>query len=311
MAIVLDVVLPVFGILLLGYAAARGGWFDEGAQRGLGLFVFNFAIPILLFRTLAQTNLPSNPPWDLILSYYLGVLGIFCLGMLGARLMGHRSLDMLAILGFAGCFSNTVQIGMPLILKALGEGATFALFLLIALHGLVVITLFTVIMELARGRSDSLRKLPINTARGLLGNPIIVGLLLGLGYNLLGLPLPAAVDKIGQTMGQAVVPCALFSMGAGLARYRITGNLKEALMLVGLKNLLLPVVVYLLATQVFGISQLWLSVAVLLAALPIGVNPFLFAQRYQVGQQAVSTAIVLSTCVSVFSLTGLLLWLQG
>jgi len=308
---VLDVVLPVFGILFLGYGAARGGFFDEGAQRGLGLFVFNFAIPILLFRTLAQTELPPDPPWGLLLSYYLGAIGVFVLGMLGARLLGHQGLDMQAILGFGGCFSNTVQIGMPLILKALGERATLPLFLVIAFHGLLLITLLTVIMELARGSTGSLRQLPLNTARGLLTNPIVVGLLLGLGYNLLGWPLPTALERIAATMGQAVVPCALFSMGAGLSRYRIAGNLREALLLVGLKNFLHPLLVYLLATRVFHLNALWLAVVLLLAALPVGVNPFLFAQRYRVGVPAVTTAIVISTALSVLTLSVLLVWLQG
>jgi len=310
MASVLEVVLPVFGILFLGYGAAWGGWFDEGAQRGLGLFVFNFAIPILLFRTLAQASLPPEPPWGLLLSYYLGTVGVFVAGMLGARLLGHRALDMQAIVGFAGCFSNTVQIGMPLILKALGERAALPLFLVIAFHGLLLITLLTVVMELARGSTGSLRRLPLNTARGLLGNPIIVGLLAGLGYNLLDLPLPAALDRIAGTMGEAVVPCALFSMGAGLSRYRIAGSLREAVLLVGLKNVLHPLLVYQLATRVFALNELWLMVTVLLAALPIGVNPFLFAQRYQVGAPAVTTAIVLSTALSVATLSALLVWFR-
>lgn len=311
MAAVLEVVLPVFGVMLLGYGAARGGYFDEEAQRGLTHFVFNFAIPILLFRTLARASLPAEPPWALLLSYYLGTMLIFMMGMLGTRLLGHCSLQLQAMLGFGACFSNTVQIGMPLILSALGEPAALPLFLLIAFHGLLLISLLTVIMELAQGSTGGLRALPRNTARGLLQNPIIVGLMAGLGYNLLGLPLPNSLDRIADTMGQAVVPCALFSMGAGLTRYRIAGSLREALMLVALKNVLHPLITLLLGVWVFALSELWLAVTLLLAALPIGVNPFLFAQRYQMGQAPISTAIVISTGVSVLGLSLLLAWLQA
>jgi len=72
--VILDIVLPVFGVMVIGYGAARLGFFSEQTCRVLTRFVFNFAIPALLFRSLATTDLPPVLPWGHLLSYYLSVL---------------------------------------------------------------------------------------------------------------------------------------------------------------------------------------------------------------------------------------------
>jgi malonate transporter and related proteins len=69
MQILLDIILPVFGIVAIGYGAARSGVFPESATKGLSTFVFNFAIPPLLFRTLAQRGFSDNVEWGFLGAY--------------------------------------------------------------------------------------------------------------------------------------------------------------------------------------------------------------------------------------------------
>ena len=168
----------------------------------------------------------------------------------------------------------------------------------------------TVLLELGRGRSGGLWRIPLQVLRGLFSNPVIVGMLLGLGFNLLHLSIPTPLDNLAKTLGQAATPCALFAMGAALSRYRVAGNLPESLTLVGLKTLLHPLLVWLLATFVFTLPPLWTGVAVLIAALPTGVNAFLFAQRYEVGVATATTTIFISTGFSLLSLSLILLLLD-
>ena len=81
MEIVLDIVMPVLGLVLLGFGAARFRMFDADAIRGLSLFVFNFAVPVLMFRTIATIELPPSINWGFLLSYYLAAAAIFLIGM--------------------------------------------------------------------------------------------------------------------------------------------------------------------------------------------------------------------------------------
>lgn len=298
---IVDIVAPVFGVLLIGYGAARLRLIDETSTRGLVLFVFNFAIPPLLFRSLALAELPAAVPWGLLLSYYLAVLTVFALGMLGARGFSRKLAEQ-GLFGFGAAYSNAVLIGVPLILTAFGDAASLPLFLLIACHSPILFTLLIVMIEAGHGSGAGLRQLPGEVVRGLLRNPLIIGLALGLTWNLLALPLPGLVDSVLKTLGQAALPGALFAMGASLSRYRIAGRLPEAVLLVTLKMLVHPLLVWWLATGVFRLPPLWVQVAVLLAALPGGVNVYLFAERYRVAVDTASTTIVLGTAVSLVSL---------
>jgi predicted permease len=196
-----------------------------------------------------------------------------------------------------------VLLGIPLVLTTFGEEATLPLFLIIAFHSPLLLPLVTVIIEISRGSRASLRQIPLNTLKGLAKNPIIGGLLLGAVFNLLQLPLPAAIDKIAQIMSQAALPCALFAMGASLSQYRIAGNFAESLTLVSLKLVLHPLLTWLLAGLVFQLPPLWTHTLVILAALPTGVNTYLFAQRYGIGVVTSTTTIFISTALSMLSLS--------
>ena len=303
MDILLDIILPVFILVLMGYGAARIGWFPAQAIGGLTGFVFNFAVPILLFNTMATTRLPETIPWDLFGSYYIGWVGVFALGMGAAIVVSRRDLGAAAIIGFSSAFSNTILLGLPIVLTALGPEAAVPLFLLISIHSPVGFTLVTVALEIARNKGQGLGKLPLAVGRSMLTNPIFLGVIAGLTVNVTGLELPDVVASTADLMTGAVAPCSLFALGATLTQYRIAGRLTESLSVVALKNAMFPLIVWVLGSQVFTLDPLWLKTAVLLSAIPTGVNAFLFADRYGVGKASATTTIFLGTGLSVASLS--------
>ena len=74
-----------------------------------------------------------------------------------------------------------------------------------------------------------------------------------------------------------------------------------------IKIIVHPLLVWVLAVIVFGVKEsIWIQVLVILAALPTGVNPFLFASRYNEGQLLSSGAVFISTFISIFTLSALL-----
>ena len=72
MSVIVEIIAPIFGIVLVGWLAARLRALDEAATRGLSLFAFNFAIPVLLLRTVAQTEMPPQPEWRFVFAYFSG-----------------------------------------------------------------------------------------------------------------------------------------------------------------------------------------------------------------------------------------------
>jgi len=304
---VVDVIFPIFGLLMVGYFTIILGWFDQTAIRGLTRFVFDFAVPMLLLRTVSTAQLPENIPWNFLASYYLGTMLVLFSGLVMTRIIYRITFSEQVISAFSCSFSNTVLLGIPLVLLAFGDEGTLPLFIIIGTHGFVMFPLFTIMMEKGKIGEAPVKTLLAKTSYGLITNPLVIGLLGGLGCNLFGITLWKPLDEIAKLLGNAVTPGALFALGATLAGFRKKIQWKELPLVVLIKTIIHPMLVWLLAVIVFGLTdEIWIQVLVILAALPTGVNPFLFASRYNTGKLLSSGAVFISTFISIFTLSALL-----
>ncbi|MCX7323122.1 MAG: AEC family transporter [Hyphomicrobiales bacterium] len=293
------IVLPVFVLIGVGYAARRSNLVSDRTGDGLSDFVFTLAVPCLLFRTLARAEIPAVQPWGYWIAYFSGVVVCWTLAMLIATRVFQRSGPASVACGFAAAQSNTVLVGIPIILKAFGEAGTVPLALLLAVHLPVTMTAATVLVE---GRKTSPRAI----ARKLLTHPIIIGILLGTAFRPFAAEAPALLWTVVDMLANTAVPCALVTLGIALCRYGLESGLKLPLILSTLKLVLHPLIVFVLATTVFTMPPAWAGVAVMFAACPCGINAYLFAERYRDGMAEASTAIAMSTLLAMLTMV---LWL--
>ena len=305
----LSIVAPIFGIMALGFAAVKLKALDAAAVKGLVLFVFNFAIPVLLFRSLAGIELPEDVEWGFLVAFYAGSLVTYGLGMALARSVFRRPLDQQAIFGMGAAFSNTVFVGIPVILTAFGPEATLPLFLIIAFHSATFMPLTIALIQADRGTDVSWADQVRNIFREMVRNPIVMGLFLGFLANLASLTLPAPVDRFTELLGGAAVPCALFAMGASLPGYPLTGDVPPAILLTSLKLVVHPLIVWVVAVPILNLEGLWVSVAVTMAAMPTGVNVYLFGARYDAASGVAARTVLLSSVASMGTISVLLLLL--
>ena len=304
---IVDVIFPIFGLLMVGYFTVMLGWFDQTAIRGLTRFVFDFAVPMLLLRTISTAKLPEDIPWNFLASYYLATMLVLFSGLFITRIMYKITFSEQVVSAFSCSFSNTVLLGIPLVLLAFGDQGALPLFIIIGTHGFIMFPLFTIMMEIGQIGQAPVKTLLAKTSYGLITNPLVIGLLAGLGCNLLGITLWRPMDEMAKLLGNAVTPGALFALGATLAGFRKKIQWKELPLVVLMKIIIHPLLVWLLSVIVFGLTDvIWIQVLVILAALPTGVNPFLFASRYNAGQLLSSGAVFISTFFSIFSLSALL-----
>ena len=310
MATLLNTVAPVFGILLLGFLAVKVRMLEEAGVKGLVLFVFNFALPLLLFRSLATTRLPEDIQWSFIFSFYGGSFACFGIGLALGRWVFARTLDHQAIFGMSAGFSNTVLLGIPILLTAFGPEATLPIFLLIAFHGPTLMPLTTALIQLSKGSEVSFGEQVRSVVLEIVRNPIIMGLLAGLVANLFGLVLPGGLDRTVELLGSSAVPCALFAMGASLAGYPIAGDVPPALWLIPLKLVVHPLLVWTLAVPILGLDGLWVAVAVILAGMPTGIMPYMFAARYDAAPGVAARTCILTTVGSTVTVS-VILYLLG
>ena len=308
---VIDIILPIFGLLMVGYITASVGWFDQSAVRGLTRFVFDFAVPMLLLRTISTTTLPDVIPWDYLASYYLGTF-IILFSVIGlTRLLWQRTFSQQVINAFSGSFSNTVLLGIPIILLAFGDQAVLPLFIIIGTHGIIMVPLFTIMLEIGKSGRAPIKTVVTKASYGLFTTPLIIGLLSGLVCNFFEITFWKPLDEMVRLLATSVTPCALFALGATLVSFRKNIPWQEVPIIVIIKTIVHPIVVWSLATLVFGVKDaIWVQVLVILAAQPTGVNPFLFASRYNVGQSVSSGTAFISTVFSVLTLSVLLAFFQ-
>src|SRR3990167_7573208 len=147
-------------------------------------------------------------------------------------------------------------------------------------------------------------------AMGLLRNPMIVSVVLGLAWGATGAALPLPVNKFMTMLGAAATPCALFAIGASLAG-RSAERMEVAVWLAFAKLVLHPVAVAVMALVVFPVDRYAAGVMIAAAAVPVAGNVFILAQHFGVAPQRVSTSILISTAVSVLTVTAVIALVEG
>jgi malonate transporter and related proteins len=295
---------PVFILIGFGYLAGRWQWIRDAAVKDLSNLVFLLLIPALLFRTMSTVHVEAL---DLrpVLAYFPEALVL-----LGVSIAWRGFNRSSVVLGLAGVFSNMVMIGITLVELAYGKAALVTLLTLVSVHALILLTFGSIVIELAVAREARAggERAPhvLATAwsafKASLIHPIPLPILSGLLFAQTGLVLPTVVDRPLQLLGAAFGPIALVLLGVTLARTPLRGHVRQALWVTASKNLVMPVLVG-VSAWALGITGLPLTVMVVAAALPIGANVFLFAQRYDVVQETTTASMGLSTLLALFTLS--------
>jgi predicted permease len=270
--------------------------------------------PALLFRTMSTVHV-EQLNFKPLAMYFAAVLLMF-MGVFVGMGRSHRA----AVLALACTFSNTVMIGIPLIALAYGQAGMVTLLTLVSVHMLVMMTITTVVLELVSVRQARLvgqgeqRHMALTVLLALKGSiihPVPLPIIFGLLFAQTGLVLPEVVDRPLQLMGSAFGPIALLLVGAMLTQVQIGTHLKGALGICLLKNLALPLAVALMGLGL-GMAGPTLDVMIVTAALPMGANVFLFAQRYEVAQDLVTASLAVSTVLGLLTISlvmALISWL--
>ncbi len=166
--------------------------------------------------------------------------------------------------------------------------------------------LVVTVIGVGRRQGGTIAKVAQETLGELVHNPFIVALAAGALYALYAPPIPGPIDRVIETLADTAGPCALFALGGVLAQYPVAGGLKEAFGASLVKLVIHPAIVWVLATQVFDVRAAWVPVAVLLAAMPVGINIFVLAHRYGVASGGIGMSVVLSTALSLATLAGVI-----
>lgn len=294
--------------MLAGYVAGRLRLLGEASSEALNTFVYWFALPPVMFLSIATVPLSSVFNWPFIWTLLAGMAAVAVPSFVLARFLFPNSFAGLTLHSLTGIFANTGYMGIPLFIAAFGTDGALHAVIATTVNNVVLLGLTILLIELRGGTGASPLRVFGNAVLAVVRGPLFLAPLAGVLWSWSGLGLPVAATNFLGLMGAAAGPCALFAIGLFMVGKPIATGAGEVGWLVFAKIILQPLATWWFAAAVFDLDFELTRGAVLMAALPTGALAFVIAQRYGIFVQRCSAAILVSTVLSIATVSALLAW---
>lgn len=316
---IFSIISPLIVVAVIGYLCTKTKWLSRGQLDALSKFTFSISIPAFLFYQMTKADFSQQLSPDLFTAFYLPVLTCYLIAWLisylfykGKQLNNSDNSTKnnhaaSAVFALGSSYSNTIIVGLPVLLAALGEQVIGIIFLIITFHSAMLFALTSVIATKTKSKDGAKKFNWLTFTKQTFNNPLIISILSGLIVNILGIRLPDFLQDSLVLISKPAIALALFILGASLAFYQIRQNLTFISIACFSKLVLLPTLVFLASQYIFQLDPLVVSVLVVLSACPTGVNAYLVAASHQQLQQTVAGTVMLSTLLSIITIP---LWLS-
>lgn len=301
--------LPIYLLIVIGYAAVRTGYVDGAHVQGLGQYALKIALIALIFSAVAFPRGEAGLNAPFVAAYLGGSLLTLVAGFAVSRLMLRRPAPESWILGMGMSCSNSGFLGFPIATLIFGADAAVVFAMTMAVENVVMLPLATVAAGLAGDRARAAALVRAALVR-IATNPMVISVVLALVVRGSGVALPESLTRTVAMIAASAGPVALFVIGGTMARMSVSGHWRRTAaitvgklglhpLLVGAALMLVPGV----PAELIPVGILFASVA-MLTIYPILATPF--------GLGAVtSTALVVSTVLSCLTVSVVLHLVTG
>ncbi len=304
----LNIVSSVFGYILFGFFVNKSQLIPKKYINYFDFIGFNILLPLALIIYFWQVSFPQINSIGLIISFFASGIFISMIGFLISKKFLHYKTDDSALFGLASCFGNTVAMGIPLMYAVLGPINTIPYMILVFFHGIVHFSYTVIIIEVYRNRQKSIVEIIYQILLGVVKNVVLFGMIFGIILNYSNFNVPSIMKEPLDIFVNLALPMVLISLGLALGNFKIRENIYGAILLTILKNFIHPIIAFFLANFILELDRLLVIIVTMAAALPSGSQSYYFAYRYNSLKAVVSSNVVLSTFVSFFTLSFLLLF---
>ncbi len=303
---ILTLILPLFGLIVIGYFTARVTQQPVEQLGWLNTFIIYIALPALFFQLLSKTPVENLTRWDFIATNIGVTFAVFVITLGLGYLISKRHLGDATMQGLAGAYGNIGYMGPALAILAFGEKAAVPVALIFCFENVLHFTNAPALMALSGARKGSVLGLIGQVIRSIVLHPFVIATCIGVTFAVMQAVPPAPVENLLSYLAQAAAPCALFAMGVTLALRPLKRVPLELGYIVPVKLLLHPALMYLALSYAGNFDPVWVFTAVLMAALPTATNVFVIAQQYGIWVERVSATILVTTMLSVVTVSALL-----
>jgi predicted permease len=300
---ILNIVFPIFFVLLLGYAAGRTNQFDSHQVAGINELVLNFAVPASLFVGtvgVSRTQLLRETP--LLMAMLVSLVGMYIVVFLLGKILFRHTVGGAALQAIAVSFTAGPFFGPAVLIPIYGTSSAVAISMIALILNIVIVPATLVLLGISLPPAESGIKSP---AVALLGSALVRAIkapfvwvpLVAFALVLAGVNVPAVVDSALGLIGHATSGVALFVAGITIATSKITLNLEVGVNAV-LKMVVLPVFCFSLAA-LFSVKAPFSDEGLLLTALPSGPIGILLATRYKTYEAEASSTMAVTMILIV------------
>lgn len=303
----LNATVPVFLLMALGFLFRKLGWLDEVFASKMNQFVFLVPLPLLVFEDLASVDFQKV--WNLKF-----VLFCFFVTLASIALAGILSL-LWKDRGIRGEFiqvsyrSSAALLGIAFIQNIYGDAGLAPLMIIgsVPLYNMMAVVVLSFFQPEQRKRDKLLWK---KTLKGIVTNPIIIGIAAGLFWSALRIPMPYVIEKTVSNIGAVATPLGLMALGASFDVQKALGKIKPViaacmLKLVGFTAVFLPFAVML------GFRREELIAILVMLGSATTVSCYVMAKNMGHEGTLTSGVVMLTTVFSAFTLTGWLFILKS
>src|ERR1700736_984290 len=310
MADILNLALPYFGMIFIGFACGKAKGLPETGLAWMNFFLLYVSLPALLFGIMSKTPFAelNNPPF--LIATTLGTMSAFVLAMLAGRLIGRLSFREAPLAGLSGAYGNIGYMGPGLALAVLGTKAAAPTALIFCCDSIFLFSIVPLLIELTDRDHPSLFHALSVVARQIVQNPLIMSACLGAMVAAFHVELPVALDRTIQFLQNAAAPTALFVLGVTVALRPFDRVPWEVPGVIAIKLLIHPLMAFVLMLLFGPFAQPWAATAVLMASLPPALNVFVIARQNDAWIEPASVAVLIGTFASVITLTSVMWLLQ-
>ncbi|HER26245.1 MAG TPA: AEC family transporter, partial [Rhodospirillales bacterium] len=232
-----------------------------------------------------------------------GQIITFAMAFAIARLVFKQNLTDGTLRALASAYCNIGYMGLPLVIIAFGPDWTAAAVVATVINISMLLVGTITILEISQSEGGSRLRIIRDVARGVFKNPQFLAPAAGIAWSFTGQDLAAPIATFTSILGAAAGPCALFALGLFLVGKPLNQDMKEISWIIVAKLWVQPLITWGLALWLLADEPMWLTLAVLLAAMPTGTTVFVFASKYGVYVRQASAAVMITTALSVATLS--------
>ena len=308
MLTILATISPVFLLVGIGAAAVHTGLLPRVSMPHFGQFVFNFAMPCLLFHAVSHQAIGQVVSLRYLLAYAGASLLMMGIGLCTMRYVFHRPGAESGLFGLGSCMGNCAFIGYAVATFVYGAHAVGPIAMTLTVENGLLLPVALAIAELEIGHHPHLGGLLAQTALRLARHPLILAIAAGMVFSIAHLSLPAVPEKVVSMLGNAAAPVALVMVGGTLVGVELHGIVTDIVLMAVSKLLLHPVLILGMMLLFHPRPELATAGCIMAASPTAGMLPVI-TQRYGYRETA-AAAVVASTGVSFLTIS-LMVWLMA